>query len=779
MKRINEQNLVSEVILHFEKNKKEGVKIESQTSSDERIYNALAGASKTHKGGQGRPEHIITFNRFFKLIIITEVKGDSSLHESSKSEINTQKYAVDGVKHYSQALSKEFDVISIAISGDSLKNSKITHFYQPKNSSHPQQILGDKLLDFESYINFYTKNDLIISQDYEKLRNYASELNTKLHSNKIIESHRSLLLSSILMSLESKNFVDTYEYMSDPKQLANFLYSTTCNVFEQTNNLNQPQINLLKSQFAFITTDTTLNTKQNVLKNLIYDINKNVKSFIDTYKYRDILGEIYNVFLSYSNSDKGLGVVLTPPHITEFCCEIAQVNSDSVVLDTCTGTSGFLISAMKYMINDCKGDLEKIKNVKTNQLIGVEYQSHIYALAISNFMIHKSTPKNILSGSCFSESNILEVKKTKPTIGFLNPPYKADKKNDVEELDFVLNNLECLSYGSTCVALLPMSCAVRSDKKILHIRETILKYHTLEGVLSMPDELFHNSNAGVVSCLMIFTAHKPHNFKKQVYFGYYKDDGFVKRKNLGRVDYFNKWENIKEKWVNNFLNKKSENGFSTTFKIEKNSEWSVEKYLTTDYNKLEKEDFEKELHNYSTYLFSNSINESVSSESQTFDQLKLTDTLWKEFLITDIFDVKGSKTTKPDVINSTPQGEYPYVTTQATNNGVEKYTNIYTEEGNVLTIDSAVLGYVTYQPKNFSASDHVEKLIPKSNLDVYSMFFLKTILNKEQYRFNYGRKASQSRIKELHIYVPVDELGELNLNFMVNYIKSCKFSKNL
>jgi hypothetical protein len=431
------------------------------------------------------------------------------------------------------------------------------------------------------------------------------------------------------------------------------------------------------------------------------------------------------------------------------------------------------------MIQNTNGDERKIEDIKTNQLIGVEYQSHIYALAISNFMIHKSTPKNIFSGSCFNDENINKVKSLKPTVGFLNPPYKADKKNDTEELEFVINNLECLTPGSCCIALLPMSCAVRSDKKILHLREKILSSHTLEGVLSMPDELFHNSNAGVVSCLMIFTAHKPHNFNKEVYFGYYKNDGFTKRKNLGRVDYFDKWGEIKNKWVNYFLNKKSENGFSITNKITSNSEWSVEKYLVTDYTKLNKTDFEKEIHNYSSYLFSNGIFDQVSTDSVTYDEINLNSVKWSKFLITDVFDITGTKTTKPDVINESEFGIYPYVTTQATNNGVEKFTNLFTEQGNVLTIDSAVIGYVTYQSTNFTASDHVEKLIPKFNTDRYTMFFLKTILNNEQYRFNYGRKASQSRLKELELFLPTDENGGINFDFMKSFVKSCKYSKNI
>lgn len=778
-KRINESNLQNQVWLHFYTQLEKIGKIDSQKTENDRIHEYLIGASKTGGKGLGRPEHIITIHKYLNLVLITELKGDVSLHEGNENDENKIKYAVDGVKNYSNALSKEFDVISIAISGDNIENCKITHFYQPKNNLQPIKILGNKLLDIQSYIEFYTKNEVVVSQDYEKLRNYANELNLSLHSNKILESQRSLLLSAILMGLDIEDFKETYQYINDPSQLSKFLHSNVCDYIKKESGLTIDKIEFVNSQFNFILSDVSLCTKQNVLKQIIYNIDKNIKNFVDTYKYRDVLGEIYNVFLSYSNSDKGLGIVLTPPHITELSCELSQVNSKSIVLDNCTGTSGYLISAMKYMVEDCKGDEQKIKYVKENQLIGIEYQAHIYALAVSNFVIHKSFPKNIISGSCFDENIIKEVKEKKPNIGFLNPPYKSDKKNDIEELEFVLNNLNNLEIGGKCVALLPMSCAVRGDKKIEFLREKILDSHTLEGVLSMPDELFYNSNAGVVSCLMIFTSNIPHNFQKEVFFGYYKDDGFVKRKNLGRIDYFNKWGIIKNKWVNNFLNKKEEKGISVKECISKNSEWSVEKYLITDYESYNKDLFKNELHDYSAYLFKSKILKVVTSEKILESNLSLFEKRWEIYKLTDIFNITGTKTTKPDLIKDLDFGIYPYVTTQASNNGVEKFTNSFTELGGVLTIDSAVLGYTSYQKDNFLASDHVEKLTPKFDPNIFSMFFIKTIINSEQYRFNYGRKASQTRLKELKIFLPTNNNGEIDFEFMENFIKTCDYSLNL
>lgn len=123
-------------------------------------------------------------------------------------------------------------------------------------------------------------------------------------------------------------------------------------------------------------------------------------------------------------------------------------------------------------------------------------------------------------------------------------------------------------------------------------------------------------------------------------------------------------------------------------------------------------------------------------------------------------------------------GKYPYVTTQATNNGIDGFFDFYSEDGNVLTSDSAVLGYCSYQALSFSASDHVEKLIPKFKMNRYVAMFLTTILNLEQYRYNYGRKCSQDRMKKISIKLP-SKNGNPDFEYMENYIKSLSYSSSL
>jgi restriction endonuclease S subunit len=151
---------------------------------------------------------------------------------------------------------------------------------------------------------------------------------------------------------------------------------------------------------------------------------------------------------------------------------------------------------------------------------------------------------------------------------------------------------------------------------------------------------------------------------------------------------------------------------------------------------------------------------------------------WKEFPLTDLFEISGSKTTSILDLEDYGTGPYPFVTTAATNNGVEGLYNHYTEDKNILTVDSAVIGYCSYQPLPFSASDHVEKLKPKFEIDKHIGLFLATIMNKEQYRYNYGRKASQTRLKQRSIKLPVKN-DQPDWEFMRLFIKSLPYSANL
>ncbi len=168
----------------------------------------------------------------------------------------------------------------------------------------------------------------------------------------------------------------------------------------------------------------------------------------------------------------------------------------------------------------------------------------------------------------------------------------------------------------------------------------------------------------------------------------------------------------------------------------------------------------------------------ISNESVTSLRIDITVSTWKYFKLKELFKITGSKTTPLLELEDYGCGSFPYVTTQATNNGVQGFYNFSTEKGGILTVDSAVLGYCSYQPLDFSASDHVEKLIPKFEMNKYVALFLVTIINQEQYRYSYGRKAAQSRMKKVSIKLPTKN-NQPDWDFMEKFIKFLPFSKSI
>ena len=58
-----------------------------------------------------------------------------------------------------------------------------------------------------------------------------------------------------------------------------------------------------------------------------------------------------------------------------------------------------------------------------------------------------------------------------------------------------------------------------------------------------------------VTCVIVWEAHSTHDTNQETFFGYYKDDGLVKKKKLGRIDFNNQWNDIKKEWISLYRNK--------------------------------------------------------------------------------------------------------------------------------------------------------------------------------------------------------------------------------
>ena len=157
--------------------------------------------------------------------------------------------------------------------------------------------------------------------------------------------------------------------------------------------------------------------------------------------------------------------------------------------------------------------------------------------------------------------------------------------------------------------LLPISCAIGTGKILKNLKENILKENTLEAVFTLPNEIFY-PGASASACCMIFKIGVKHNSltNPDTYFGYCKNDGFRKKKKLGRVEQIDNktkkslWEEIEKEWIELYRNRKVVDGKSATKKVNEEDEWIAEAFMKTDYSLLNNDVFEKTIRDYYSYL---------------------------------------------------------------------------------------------------------------------------------------------------------------------------------
>lgn len=357
----------------------------------------------------------------------------------------------------------------------------------------------------------------------------------------------------------------------------------------------------------------------------------------DSSEGHDILNLFFITFNKYTGkADKNQA--FTPDHITDFMCRLTEVDANAHILDACCGSGSFLVQSMVKELAACrKGHTEEeykklADDVKKNNIYGIECEETAYGLATTNMLIHSDGNSNVELGSCFDKKDF--IKKAKPNVILMNPPYNAlpagipaeykedwtpKEKNGKEDPTKGLVFVKCLSdiakeekWKDTRMAvLLPMSAAIGTSNRIASMKQALLEENTLDAVFTLPAEIFY-PGASVQACCMLFTLNSPHfdengRPKKKTFFGYYKEDGFKKKKNLGRVEQFDsnghsKWKAIEAQWLDLYRNKTVEPGMSALHAVTGDDEWLCEAYMQTDYSKLTDADFQQTINNYLAYL---------------------------------------------------------------------------------------------------------------------------------------------------------------------------------
>lgn len=767
--------------------KDDSIIVEEQSSDNPIVDKLLKFASKSGNGA-GRPEFIIQSKVDSEFIIVIECKADLNKH-SSKDGDRPKDFAVDGALNYANNLCKNFNVLAIAISGQTNAELKISHFIVRKGKFNRHEKLTDQygnevvdFLAFKNYFNLFIYDPIIHAQKERDVLDFSKSLNNFIRDYAHLgDAEKPLIVSGILLALKDNVFFRTFETYPDDR-LPKFTLDTIKQVVDTQDIPNSKKLGI-KQQYGFFQTHTKLVEHENAigmspLRKIINDLRERVFPFVSIYHDYDIVGKFYNEFLRYSGGDGKLGIVLTPKHITELFVDLARVTKTDTVLDPCCGTGAFLISAMNKMILESAGDEDAIRRIKRHGLIGIESQPKMFALAASNMILRGDGSCQLFEGSCFNESHMRDIsnliekskngkeKSNRPNVGFINPPYSL-KGEGLSELQFVKTMLDYLERGGTGIAIIPIGSVIEASD----LKRQILEGHTLNAVISMPDDLFGKA-ATVVACILIFTAGKKHPPKKKVWFSRCKSDGFVTLKHIGRVDHFNKWPDIKTELLDNFFSNKEIAGVSILKEITCDSEWCAEAYITTDYDNVHEQDFESTIKDYLAFLH-------PEAELET---KKIDTSNWGTFSYDSLFEIsRGSRVLNRDL----EPGEIPLLRCIKDNNSVTDYVNLQPIfGGNVISVNyNGSVGEAFYQPIPFFATDDVLVLSPKSLF--FPIFnkkiglFICSIIKLERFRFHYSRKWNIERMKKSEMRLPILPNGDIDFKFIEMSIDNFRFGDKL
>ncbi len=593
----------------------------AQGSTIKEINEALSTASKRKTGRVGFPEYVGVIKDF---LIIIENKADTSRHvnryENQLIKDDTKSvtdYALNGALFYGLHLSKNTSykkIIVLGISGNE-KNHIISPIFVDERGNYRELKELETFVSFrEDNITEYYEREILECKTNDTLKTeevlkIAKSLHEDLRNyGNLEDKNKPLIISGILLALseiEHKNF--SIDDLSGDKIRTDGekIYKAIEDNLRRANVSPQVKRDKLLNQFNIIKDNTRINEidkglGKTPLKHFGEVLFQNIFSSI---KYNnsaeDYIGRFYGEFMSYSGGDgQTLGIILTPKHITELFCELLDLKPEDKVIDPCCGTGGFLIAAMHNMLAKTDNEEEK-RRIRQDQLFGIEEQAYMFTIATTN-MILRGDGKSNLENQDFFAQNPSQLQLKGCTVGMMNPPYSQGSKQNPKlyEINFTEMLLKSVVEGARVAVIVPQSTFTGKTKEEQAIKKSILKRHTLEGVVTLNKNTFYG--VGTNPCIGIFTAGIPHSKNKLSKFINFENDGFVVSKHIGLVDdgsAKDKKQRLLDVWRNHI---ESPTKFCVETTVEDTDEWLHSFYYFNDTIPTE-EDFRNTIADYITF----------------------------------------------------------------------------------------------------------------------------------------------------------------------------------
>lgn len=490
---------------------------------------------------------------------LEKLNKDGSISDDTKA---VQGFAVNGALHYGQALLSGIEdmseVIIIGMNGSQVdKDDNIpdlackAYYISKKNGNVPKHIpeLDDDLtlLSPANVPRLYGILDALMLTDAEKeqavrrteekLESAVKDIHQSLYDDEKVRTllgtnEKLYLFCGLIMAglpTEGVGVLDAGHFMGNDDDTDNdgAVIMRRIQAFLKKKNCSADKIDMIMGLIGPVFKKRAMwqpNNGVSVLKMLYMQVKEDVIPNLTSPFHLDFTGKILNSLNDWVSieNDRANDVVLTPRYVTSFMAKLCRTDMDSMVWDRAMGSAGFLVSAMDIMIRDAQEQIkdekalaDKIRNIKENQLLGIEILGNVYILAVLNMILMGDGSSNMVYGDSHKYDGDFPA-----NVFLLNPPYSADGKGFV----FVEEALSKMTTGYAAVLIQENAGAGQGGE----YTKRLLKSNTLIASIHMPDKLFFGK-ASVQTAVYVFKVAEPHNPKRKVKFIDFTNDGYSRQ----------------------------------------------------------------------------------------------------------------------------------------------------------------------------------------------------------------------------------------------------------
>ena len=264
------------------------------------------------------------------------------------------------------------------------------------------------------------------------------------------------------------------------------------------------------------------------LKKMIDHFNEFPALVNENFEFPDLLGAAYEYLLKHFADESGKkgGQFYTPYQVVRLLVQLIKPKAGMSIYDPTAGSGGMLIQSYQYI-------QEQGQNAEDLELFGQENDPTVVAICKMNIILHNISKYNIEYGDTLEEPlNEKDGRLIQFDRVIANPPFSqnynkatmkyqsrfaygfAPETGKKADLMFVQHMLASCQRNGKVVVVMPHGVLFRGGKE-KEIREGMLKADVLEGIISLPPQLFYGT--GIPACIMVFDKNKPDHLKNKVF----------------------------------------------------------------------------------------------------------------------------------------------------------------------------------------------------------------------------------------------------------------------